>query len=120
MFHPLPGLTQFLWSCPKKVSKEMRARDGERLLEFMSQEGEGKNSLRSDSFPSFFLPATEIQGAIKGRNGPTIAVQTQWWVRGKTRSVTSNKQQAASNSNSNKQEPDEARAPTVWPLTFLP
>ena len=64
LFHPLPGLTHFLWSCPKKVSKEMRARDGERFLEFMSQGGEGKNSLRSDSFPSFFLPATEIQGAI--------------------------------------------------------
>jgi hypothetical protein len=64
LFHPLPGLTHFLWSCPKKVSKERRARDGERLLEFMSQGGEGKNLLRSDSFPSFFLPATEIQGAI--------------------------------------------------------
>ncbi|MBR7558975.1 hypothetical protein KC218_20705, partial [Mycobacterium tuberculosis] len=58
LFHPLPGLTHFLWSCPKKVSKEMRARDGERFLEFMSQRGEGKNSLRSDSFPSFFLSAT--------------------------------------------------------------
>ena len=34
LFHPLPGLTHFLWSCPKKVSKEMRARDGERLLQF--------------------------------------------------------------------------------------
>jgi hypothetical protein len=34
VFHPLPGLTHFLWSCPKKVSKEMRARDGERFLEF--------------------------------------------------------------------------------------
>jgi hypothetical protein len=30
----------------------------------MSQRGEGKNSLRSDSFPSFFLSATDIQGAI--------------------------------------------------------
>ncbi|WP_204269975.1 hypothetical protein, partial [Escherichia coli] len=49
---------------PKKVSKERRARDGDPLLEFMSQRGEGKNSLRSDSFPSFFLSATEIQGAI--------------------------------------------------------
>ena len=29
---------------PKKVSKERRARDGERFLEFMSQRGEGKNS----------------------------------------------------------------------------
>ncbi|WP_296360231.1 hypothetical protein [Ralstonia sp.] len=64
LFHPLPGLTHFLWSCPKKVSKEMRARDGDPLLEFLSQGGEGKNSLRSDSFPSLFLPATEIQGAI--------------------------------------------------------
>jgi len=64
LFHPLPGLTHFLWSCPKKVSKEMRARDGGRFLEFMSQRGEGKNSLRSNSFPSFFLSATEIQGAI--------------------------------------------------------
>ncbi|MCL9845245.1 hypothetical protein M0F05_13010, partial [Ralstonia solanacearum] len=38
--------------------------DGDPLLEFLSQGGEGENSLRSDSSPSFFLPATEIQGAI--------------------------------------------------------
>ncbi|MGS0625295.1 hypothetical protein ACU8YE_20475 [Ralstonia sp. VS2407] len=58
------GTDSLFFVLPKKVSKEMRARDGERFLEFMSQGGEGKNSLRSDSFPSFFLPATEIQGAI--------------------------------------------------------
>jgi hypothetical protein len=45
----------------------------------MSQGGEGKNSLRSNSFPSFFLLATEIQGAIKGRNvkGQTVEAQPQ-------------------------------------------
>ncbi|WP_239498020.1 hypothetical protein, partial [Ralstonia sp. GX3-BWBA] len=63
-FHPLPGLTHFSLSCQRKVSKR-KARPRWRLpLEFMSQRGEGKNSLRSDSFPSFFLSATEIQGAI--------------------------------------------------------
>jgi hypothetical protein len=62
-FHPLPGLTHFL--CLAKESKQRKARPRWRLpLEFMSQRGEGKNSLRSDSFPSFFLSATEIQGAI--------------------------------------------------------
>jgi hypothetical protein len=64
LFHPLPGLTHFLWSCPKKVSKEMRARDGERFLEFMSQRGSAGNSLRSNRPALFFLSATEIQGAI--------------------------------------------------------
>jgi hypothetical protein len=64
LFHPLPGLTHFSLSCQRKVSKR-KARPRWRLpLEFMSQRGEGKNSLRSDSFPSFFLSATEIQGAI--------------------------------------------------------
>ena len=62
-FVPCRGRLTF-FVLPKKVSKERRARDGERLLEFLSQGGEGKNSLRSNSFPSFFLPATEIQGAI--------------------------------------------------------
>jgi hypothetical protein len=63
VFHPLPGATHFL--CLAKESKQRKARPRWRLpLEFMSQGGEGKNSLRSDSFPSFFLPATEIQGAI--------------------------------------------------------
>jgi len=77
-FHPLPGLTHFL--CLAKESKQRKARPRWRLpLEFMSQGGEGKNSLRSDSFPSFFLLATEIQGAIKGRNvkGQTIEAQPQ-------------------------------------------
>ncbi|MCT7308661.1 hypothetical protein [Ralstonia wenshanensis] len=63
LFHPLPGLTHFL--CLAKESKQRKARPRWQLpLEFMSQRGEGKNSLRSDSFPSFFLSATEIQGAI--------------------------------------------------------
>jgi hypothetical protein len=63
LFRPLPGPTHFL--CLAKESKQRkRARDGERLLEFMLQGGEGKNSLRSDRPPLFFLPATEIQGAI--------------------------------------------------------
>jgi hypothetical protein len=62
-FIPCRGRLTF-FVLPKKVSKERRARDGERLLEFMSQGGEGENSLRSNSFPSFFLLATEIQGAI--------------------------------------------------------
>jgi len=77
LFHPLPGLTHFSLSCQRKVSKR-KARPRWRLpLEFMSQRGEGENSLRSDSSPSFFLSATEIQGAIKGSNGQTIEVQPQ-------------------------------------------
>jgi hypothetical protein len=62
LFHPCRGRLTF-FVLPKKVSKERRARCGEPLLEFVSQGGEGKNSLRSDSFPSFFLLATQIQGA---------------------------------------------------------
>ncbi|WP_426399558.1 hypothetical protein ACN9M1_25050 [Ralstonia sp. R-29] len=74
LFHPLPGLTHFL--CLAKESKQRKARPRWRLpLEFMSPGGEGKNSLRSDSFPSFFRPLTEIQGAIKGRN---VNGQTVW------------------------------------------
>jgi hypothetical protein len=62
LFHPLPGLTHFL--CLAKESKQRKARPMRRpLLEFMSQGGEGENSLRSDSPPSFFLLATKIQGA---------------------------------------------------------
>ncbi len=37
-------------------------------LDFCRGEGKEPNSLRSDKAPSFFLPATKIQGAIKGRN----------------------------------------------------
>jgi hypothetical protein len=63
LFRPLPGPTHFL--CLAKESKQRKARPRWRLpLEFMSQRGEGENSLRSDSSPSFFLSATEIQGAI--------------------------------------------------------
>ena len=62
-FVPCRGRLPF-FVLPKKGSKERRARDGDTLLEFLSQGGEGENSLRSDSSPSFFLPATEIQGAI--------------------------------------------------------
>ncbi|MDQ7149189.1 hypothetical protein RCG55_13820, partial [Staphylococcus aureus] len=42
LFHPLPGLTHFLWSCPKKVSKEMRARDGDFPLNFRNRAENGK------------------------------------------------------------------------------
>ncbi|WP_316885779.1 hypothetical protein [Ralstonia flatus] len=61
LFHPLPGLTHFLWSCPKKVSKEMRARDGERLLEFMSQGGEGKTRCAQ----TVSLPFSSLQEKFK-------------------------------------------------------
>ncbi|CAJ0861819.1 hypothetical protein R20233_00902 [Ralstonia sp. LMG 32965] len=37
-------------------------------LDLCRGEGKEPNSLRSDKAPSFFLPATKIQGAIKGRN----------------------------------------------------
>ncbi|CAJ0704743.1 hypothetical protein R11007_04409 [Ralstonia holmesii] len=63
LFHPLPGLTHFLWSCPKKVSKEMRARCSDFPLNFCDRAGKEANSLRSDKPPSFFRPRTEIQGA---------------------------------------------------------
>jgi hypothetical protein len=33
-FRTLPGTTYFSLSCQRKVSKERRARDGERFLEF--------------------------------------------------------------------------------------
>jgi hypothetical protein len=61
-FTPCRGRLTF-FVLPKKVSKERRARCGEPLLEFVSQGGEGKNSLRSDKPPSFFRPLTQIQGA---------------------------------------------------------
>ena len=51
-------------SCQRKVSKERRARDGDFPLNLCRREGKEPNSLRSDRAPSFFLPATEIQGAI--------------------------------------------------------
>ena len=51
-------------SCQRKVSKERRARDGDFPLNLCRREGKEANSLRSDRPPSFFLPATEIQGAI--------------------------------------------------------
>ena len=35
-------------------------------LDFCRGEGKEPNSLRSDKAPSFILPATKIQGAIKG------------------------------------------------------
>ncbi|MGM3273546.1 hypothetical protein [Ralstonia sp. 24A2] len=35
-------------------------------LDFCRGVGKEANSLRSDKAPSFFLPATKIQGAIKG------------------------------------------------------
>ncbi|ATG22226.1 hypothetical protein CO705_20215 [Ralstonia pickettii] len=58
------GADSLFFVLPKKVSIR-KARPRWRLpLELMAQRGEGKNSLRADSFPSFFLPATEIQGAI--------------------------------------------------------
>ncbi len=44
-------------------------------LNFCRGEGKEANSLRSDKPPSFFLPATEIQGAIKGRK---VKGQTGW------------------------------------------
>ncbi len=49
---------------PKKVSKERRARDGDPSLNLCCGEGKGANSLRSGRPLSFFLPATQIQGAI--------------------------------------------------------
>ena len=42
-------------------------------LNFRNRAEKDRNSLRSDSGPSFFRPLTKIQGAIKGRNG-----QTNW------------------------------------------
>jgi hypothetical protein len=63
LFHPLPGLTYFL--CLAKESKQRKARPRWRLpLEFLQPGGEGENSLRSDSSPSFFRPLAKIQGAI--------------------------------------------------------
>jgi len=66
-FRPLPGRLTF-FVLPKKVSKERRARDGAKLqmrsLNFRNQAEKDRNSLRSDSGPSFFRPLTEIQGAI--------------------------------------------------------
>ncbi|TXD55240.1 hypothetical protein FUT88_23190 [Ralstonia sp. TCR112] len=59
------GTDLLFFVLPKKSRQKKGAPEmAKRFLEFMSQGGEGKNSLRSDSFPSFFLPATEIQGAI--------------------------------------------------------
>ncbi|WP_244190968.1 hypothetical protein [Ralstonia mannitolilytica] len=66
-FTPCRGRLTF-FVLPKKVSKERRARDGDFPLDLCRGEGKEPNSLRSDKAPSFFLPATKIQGAIKGRN----------------------------------------------------
>jgi len=47
-------------------------------LNFRNRAEKDRNSLRSDSGPSFFRPLTEIQGAIKGKNSNGQAV----WVHG--------------------------------------
>ncbi|MBA4230011.1 MAG: hypothetical protein C0465_05160 [Ralstonia sp.] len=72
-FTPCRGRLTF-FVLPKKVSKERRARDGDFPLDLCRGEGKEPNSLRSDKAPSFFLPATKIQGAIKGRKvkGQTV------------------------------------------------
>jgi hypothetical protein len=47
-----------------------------------------------------------------------LSRQKQSGIAGEAKQQTANsKQQTA---NSSKQEPDGARTPTVWPLTFLP
>ncbi|WP_247701433.1 hypothetical protein, partial [Ralstonia solanacearum] len=62
-FVPCRGRLTF-FVLPKKVSKERRARDGDNLLEFLLKGGIAGNSLRSDRPALFFLPATQVQGAI--------------------------------------------------------
>jgi hypothetical protein len=63
-FRPLPGPTYFSLSCQRKVGKRKARRDGESLLEFLSQGGRGGKLASLRQPPLFFLPATEIQGAI--------------------------------------------------------
>jgi hypothetical protein len=63
-FRPLPGPTYFSLSCQRKVGKRKARRDGESLLEFLSQGGRGGKLAALKQPPLFFLPATEIQGAI--------------------------------------------------------
>ena len=67
-------------------------------LNLCRREGGEANSLRSNSLPSFSSLQQKFKAPSRARYGPTIAVQTQWWVLGKTRSETNgNKQQATSN-----------------------
>jgi hypothetical protein len=77
LFHPLPGLTHFLWARPKKVSKEMRARDGDFPLNLCRREGGEANSLRSDSLPSFSSLQQKFKAPSRAGKSKTKPTQRQ-------------------------------------------